>query len=325
MVGAACGLLILCGCGWALVLLNGISAKLCAGITLPCLLAAMGLLLWRYVRHKRAIAQLHTQIMDYLERRADLPFSVQDDLLAIVQNDAAELAYRIDTQRQMTEQERQKNAQFVADISHQLKTPLAALRLNCETQLYRRQNAEMQRQLLLVERMEQLVYSLLRLEKLQADAYQMQFEPQPLLPMIEQIWQELHSLYPEKQLHLQDCGLELRCDRQWLREALHNILKNACEHTQPSGNVYVQAQREETQITLLLWDDGGGIPESELPQLFRRYFRASSSVSGNGVGLGLAIAKAIIRKHHGSICTLSGKPGLCIQICLPIVEARLSL
>ena len=285
---------------------------------------------------KKKMESLHDQLVDFLEGRLPSPrFSVDDDDFALFENAVVELESRLLREQEKTQRELRKNAEFIADISHQLKTPLAALKLYSEMEQAHLESATgtealagekygspgeyVSRQLALIQRMENLIYSLLRLEKLRADAYEMRFADHELHSLVRQIWAELQPLYPQKVFDLAGSA-NLRCDAGWISEALRNILKNSCEHTVPEGRIAVTLERAERLITVTVEDWGGGIPEEELPKLFRRFYRSSKLHQGGGAGLGLAIARTIVEKHHGLISAENTARGLQITLCFPRLE-----
>ncbi len=271
-------------------------------------------------RQKKELEALHKQLIDFLEGREPSPrFSVNDDDFALLENAVVELESRLLLEQEKTRRESQKNAEFIADVSHQLKTPLAALKLYCEMEQAQDPGKDISRQLALIERMENLTYSLLRLEKLRADAYEMRFAEHDLGGLARQVWSELQPLYPGKRFQLAGSAA-MRCDAYWLGEALRNILKNSCEHTPPEGQVDLIIEKTERSITLAVEDNGGGIPEEELPGLFRRFFRSSRARPDGGVGLGLAIARTIVEKHHGLVSAENTACGLQIALCFPRLE-----
>jgi len=285
---------------------------------------------------KKKIEALHGQLVDFLEGRLPSPhFSVDDDDFALLENAVVELENRLLQEQEKARLETQKNAAFIADISHQLKTPLAALRLYSELEQARlgptgetktvagRERGSpgeyINKQLALIERMEKLIYSLLRLEKLRADAYEMHFADHDLHALAWEVWAELQPLYPEIEFALTGHA-ELRCDAGWISEALRNILKNSCEHTAPKGRITVTLETAERSITVTVEDSGGGIPEEEVPRLFRRFYRSGTPTPGGGAGLGLAIARTIVEKHHGLISAENTARGLQITLCFPRLD-----
>ena len=303
-----------CGAGsgrWA-----GIAVLLTGAASLAlCIIGAR----WQ----KKKIEALHGQLIDFLEGREPSPrFSVNDDDFALFENAIVELESRLLLEQEKTQRESQKNADFIADVSHQLKTPLAALKLYCEMGQAQNPGKDISRQLALIERMENLIYSLLRLEKLRADAYEMRFADHGLSALARQVWAELQPLYPEKRFQLTGSA-NLRCDGYWIGEALRNILKNSCEHTPPSGRIRVSLETTQSSITVTVEDSGGGIPEEELPGLFRRFYRSSRVRRDGGAGLGLAIARTIVEKHHGLVSAENTARGLQISLCFPRLEGIL--
>ncbi len=296
-------------------------------------------------QQRKKIAALHSQLTDFLEGRIPSPrFSVDDDDFALLGNAVVELESRLLLEQEKARREFQNNVEFIADVSHQLKTPLAALKLYCEMErtadpacpeagipALRREAGRPGkkenrppgkypcRQLILIERMEHLIKSLLKLEKLRADAYEMHYEDHHLPALVWQIWEELQPLYPHTVFRLTGSA-NLRCDARWIGEALQNILKNACENTPAKGRIWSCIETTERSFTITIEDNGGGIPEKELPGLFRRFYRSSRRYPDGGVGLGLAIARTIVEKHHGLLTVENTAQGLKISLCFPRLE-----
>lgn len=272
------------------------------------------LFLW-CMRHKRLQA-LHESIEAFLREGVEPPFSLGEDAYAQIENDIAEIAHRMLSQREALWQENRKTLDFISDVSHQLKTPLASLKLYCEMQYTDR------RQLTLIQHMETLIYSLLRLQKLEAGAYEMRFAPHDMGDLVADIVHKLSILYPHKAFTADIGSVAFRFDEYWMGEAILNVLKNACEHTADDGEVSVFVERDEKSVILIVQDDGGGVLAEELPRLFQRFYRAGSQ---SGTGLGLAITRTVVEKHHGVISARNGEKGLRVMICLPILSGRLPI
>lgn len=287
-------------------------------ILILCLIFFCIVLLIRQHRLSKRQQQLYEQIQAFLTHPCAPNYSLHDDDFALLENAAADLEHRILQEVQNTACQSKQNADFVADISHQLKTPLAGLKLYCEMDAGI-SGTHAQKQLALIEHMEQLIYSLLRLENLKADAYAMQFETHSLSRLIQAVWNDLRPLYPDKQFVLSGQA-QLRCDAKWMQEALLNIIKNACEHTANNGHIAVSLEQSEKSVEIDISDNGGGVPSDELPKLFQRFFHASRNTQKNSAGIGLSITKEIIGKHHGTIFAENTLDGLCIRICIPILD-----
>lgn len=243
--------------------------------------------------------------------------SLKDSRLSPLQNSIADLEELVCYQKESTQEEIQKNSDFIADISHQLKTPLAAMRLYCELQENLNNGAYSEKQLLLVEKMETLIKKLLRLEKLRSDAYQMNFELHDVGETAKNTAIQFSSIYPSKKITVSGTDV-FRFDSEWLGEAIGNIIKNACEHTDENGIIDVRIYGSEFKnvTTVEIEDNGGGVAESELPKLFVRFYKSPNS-SAESTGIGLALTRVIVEKHHGTISARNKSQGLCVTMCFP--------
>ena len=279
------------------------------------LAAVAAVLAVRLLCQKKRLEKLAEQMEDCLAGRGKpLSFSLREDALAPVENAAAEMENRIEVEKERYRLEARRTSDLTADISHQLKTPLASLRLFVEMD----ESAHMEQEISQIERMETLIGSLLRLEKLCADGYEFMFAEHAVRPLIENVWNRLRPLWPEKQLTLTG-DATIRCDEKWLSEAFLNLLKNACEHTAADGKITVRIEQTDRAFFCAMEDDGGGVPEKDLPHLFERFYRAEGQKQ-NGAGLGLAIVKEIIYRHHGHISAENTKEGLKFSISIPILN-----
>lgn len=279
------------------------------------LVLALIALLIVHLRQRRRISDLAEQMESFLvSGSAPLKFSVKEDSLAPLQNAAAELENQVLLARDQKQEERRATRDLTADISHQLKTPLASLRLFCEMD----KSAHVNEQLSQIERMESLIQSLLRLERLCADGYEFTFAEYDIAALVRDSWQGLSAVYPQKKLKIEG-DATIRCDEKWLREAYLNLLKNACEHTPEDGEIIVQLDQSDAAFFCSVSDNGGGVNAKELPHLFDRFYHAHSRET-KGAGIGLSIVKEIIRRHHGNIYAENIPGGLRMVITLPILN-----
>ena len=264
---------------------------------------------------RRRMKALAARIEDFLSINGKpLDFSVREDSLAPLHNAAAELENRVMLAREHLAEECRRASSLTADISHQLKTPLASLRLFCEMD----GGAHMAEELHQIERMERLIQSLLRLERLCADGYEFNFAWHEAEPIVRAAWDSLAPMFPGRRLESRGSA-RIRCDAKWMGEAFLNMLKNACEHTKPGGQVCVSLERTSAAFFCSVEDNGGGAPEEDLRRLFDRFYRVQGQET-EGVGIGLAIVKEIIRRHHGVIRAENGEKGLKLVIDMPMIE-----
>ena len=291
------------------------------GLIVTCAILAVvciALLVQRFLLNRR-IRKLAEQVDGYNSGTAEmLDVALQEDCLAQLQNGIADLQQSLARSKQLNTEECIRTSQLTADISHQLKTPLTTLRLYTELDNAPHAEASLEQ----IQRMENLIQSLLRLERLCADGYAFSFAPAEAEDIIQEQWQSLQAIWPNKKL-VMDGSARIRCDENWLGEAFLNLLKNACEHTPDDGVIRIQLERTEAAFFCIIEDNGGGVAPEELPKLFHRFYRAQHQ-SKNGAGIGLAIVKEIIQRHHGNITAENGKHGLKMTISMPMLDRNLT-
>lgn len=292
-------------------------------ISLILAVAICLILLIIHIVNKRKIRKVTEDIDKFIKDGTIIEMSTKDGAMAHLQNNIFELETRLVQEREYTKQEAKNNTEFISDISHQLKTPLAGLRLYCEMEHNSNPTSYTEKELILVEKMEKLIHNVLKLEKIRSDTYVMNFEETEISFVFEELKTEFTTLFPQKQISI-DGKSVLRCDKAWLRESFGNIIKNACEHTTVDGKVDISIEQAEKSISVIIEDNGGGVPENELPLLFKRFHRTENA-SPDSAGIGLSITKAIVEKHHGTIIVENGENGLRFSICFPIIDANLKL
>lgn len=197
----------------------------------------------------------------------------------------------------------------ISDISHQLKTPLAALNIyngllqdESEELPTIKEFAALSEQEL--DRIETLVQNLLKITKLDAGSIVIEKTSENVADMMKDI--ELHFAFRAKQEQKEIIlsgadNLSLLCDRDWIMEAIDNIVKNALDHTEKGDSVYIQWKQFMSVVQIVIKDNGKGIHPEDMHHIFKRFYRSRFSKDVQGIGLGLPLAKAIIEAHDGTI------------------------
>lgn len=274
-----------------------------------------------YARARKRYSILQKRIADSLQNGGTIPYSLHDDRLAMLENDVAQLSEQLHFEKDNARALICENNAFLADVSHQLKTPLAGMRLYCEMA---QQTADektgkcLEKQLELLDRTDKLIFDLLRLEKLRSDGYELLLSDENIGNLCQSVCNELRDIYPHK--HFSVLGTAtLHCDRQWMFEAISNIVKNACEHTDEQGKIDITVSRGETAVFIYICDNGGGMPEDRKDRLFERFYRGGNTGQG-GFGLGLAISRAVTERHHGTLGAENYKDGMRFIMCFPLPD-----
>lgn len=200
---------------------------------------------------------------------------------------------------------------FISNISHELRTPLAALRALVET-LRDGALEDPPAAVRFLDRIEyevdaltQMVQELLDLSRIESRRAPLRLGPTPLPALIMEAVDRFRS-------QVERAGLELVvkvdeslppvvADADRARAVITNLLHNAVKFTPEGGRITVSAEAHENEAVIAVADTGVGIPSSDLPRIFERFFKADRARSGGGAGLGLAIAKHIVEAHGGEI------------------------
>jgi len=224
-----------------------------------------------------------------------------------------------------------RQAQFTADASHELRTPTFVILSQAQSALKRERTAAEYREGFEVcqraaQQIRQLIESLLTLTREDAGESALHREPVRLDEIARDGVDLLRSLAADRKvtLHLALNAVHVSGGAQPLRQVVVNLVSNAIEYNRPGGNVTVAVAQESDSALLTVRDDGPGIAEENLPHVFERFYRVDKSRSSaeGHTGLGLAICKAIIKSHGGTIEASSRvNEGAVFTLRLPAVPA----
>jgi len=222
---------------------------------------------------------------------------------------------------------------LVANVSHELKTPITAIRAHLENLADGVEQPDpktMQVMLAQTERLGRLVDHLLDLSRLESGEVPMYMEVISLEPIVARVLSEISVGRAVTDVTLRNDVapvLAATADAERIHQVLYNLVDNAVRFTPPGGTVTVTGTRREDRVAIEVSDSGVGIAPEHLPRLFERFYRADASRSreGGGTGIGLAIARSIVESHGGRI-TATSEPGhgSAFTFDLPAAEAAVS-
>ncbi|MEO6048823.1 MAG: ATP-binding protein [Candidatus Kapaibacterium sp.] len=217
---------------------------------------------------------------------------------------------------------------FVADASHDLRTPLTIIQAELELLLRRNDHAPEVRQVLErisseSDRLSQLASDLLFLAKVDANQLNAVEEIVRLDELLAECVSKLGAVAGRRSIALRiviDEPVEICCNPPMLERALINVIENAIKYSPDSGVVIVRLESAEGKARVTVSDQGEGIPQEDIPRVFDRFFRSDRARTTSGSGLGLAIVKSVIDAHDGTIGIESAAgTGTSITISLPVV------
>jgi signal transduction histidine kinase len=205
---------------------------------------------------------------------------------------------------------------FVANVSHEMKTPLTSITGYTETLLGEQPDPATSRRFLEVilanaRRMQRLVDGLLDLARIESGGWRPATEMVDLAATVREVWETIANRGPDGrpsvEVAIPEEADRLRADPDAIRQVLTNLLENAIHYTPATGRIAVSSRRVDRGVTVAVEDSGSGISSEHLPRIFERFYRADPSRSRleGGSGLGLAIVKHLVEAHGGRVAAES--------------------
>ena len=296
------------------VLLMEFEVRNAAVYTIVCFLlmsAAILVICYGYFREQHKIME-HAiiQITEYISGNKEVTIECNDEgELYRLFHEVNTLVSILNAHTEKEGKEKEFLRNTISDISHQLKTPLAALNIyngilqgEAENLPTVREFTDLSEQEL--ERIETLVMNLLKISKFDSGTIVLEKTPENVSEMMERIKKHFSFRAGQegKEIILSgDESTDFACDRNWLMEAVINIVKNALDHTKRGDSVRIEWKTSASALQIAVIDNGSGIHPEDLYYIFKRFYRSRYSKDTQGIGLGLPLAKSIIEAHGGSI------------------------
>lgn len=260
-----------------------------------------------------------------LSRR--LPVTATDDEVGRLQRSFNQMLGQLEDAYTRLRSALMAQRRFVADASHELRTPLTTIRGNVGLLLKRDDITTEDRSAALYdiasesERMSRMVQDLLTLAR--ADAgYHLEKVPMDLRPIVQDVSRQAQTLQPTRRVELLDGQATIvRANADAIKQLLWILIDNAFKHTGDDGHISVAVQPTNQSVSLVVSDDGPGIPAQDLERIFERFYQSDASRTGEGTGLGLAIARWIAREHGGRVFAGNNpQGGARFTVELPVAE-----
>lgn len=264
---------------------------------------------WITWRRYRRLAQLAREIDHMLHSQIPVQFEkYREGELSILENELSKMTLKLSEQAAALADDKKFLADSMADISHQIRSPLTSsnliLSLLMEPDLPSVKRKKLLQELAqLLSRIDWLVESLLKMSKMDAGTVCFQQAPVNVRALIRQAAEPL--MIPmelrEQTFSIQEeSGVEFTGDQAWSQEAILNILKNCMEHTPPGGCIQVFFSQNAIYTDIVIEDNGPGFDREDLPHLFERFYKGKNA-SSQSVGIGLALARMVVSRQNGTL------------------------
>lgn len=296
------------------ILFSGVCAFFSLVCALICFLMGAVLCIIFAVITKKRIEKIE-MLNDYLSLvcsgKYDLDIADNTEgELSILKNNLYKVISLLKTQNEMLKKDKVALADSLADISHQLKTPLTSMMVMTDL-LKTEQDSEKRKEFVDVmetqlDKMKWLISTLLKLSKLDAGTADFKKEDFSLSSAFDEVLKPFLITLELKEITLDRniANITVKGDKSWSVQAIQNIVKNCIEHTEKNGRLSVSAQDTNIYTQVIIKDNGCGIAKEDLPHIFERFYHGKNS-SKDSVGIGLAFAKAVLEKENATVTVTS--------------------
>ena len=279
-------------------------SKICAVL---CLALGIILIIIFTVVTKRRYKNLN-DLNDYLSLvcKGIYDMNIDDNTegeLSILKNNLYKVITLLQSQNEYLKNDKLYLADSIADISHQLKTPLTSMMVMCEL-LENEENPDKRQEFVSVinnqlSKMKWLITNILKISKLDADATEFKRDEVSILSVLDDSLKPFVLTAELKNIVIQNGANDFvfNGDESWTVEAVSNIVKNCLEHTNDGGKIIIASDSTNLYNKLTISDNGCGIAEEDLPHIFERFYHGKNS-SKDSVGIGLALAKTVFEKYY---------------------------
>ncbi len=283
-----------------------------------------------YVR--KGLVQYTTQLMGSLdailagEKALDL-LENQDTLDGKLQAKLVQLGEMMEQKARENLRQREQLEMIISDISHQVKTPIANIRMYhslLERKALEEEKREefqeaVERQ---VDKLEFFMKSMIRMSRLETGIVQVQPEKSAVSALVAQAVCDVALKAEQKKIEIvieENEELTAYFDKRWTAEAVFNILDNSVKYTQDGGRIVLSTGKTDFYVRIGIKDNGRGIAEARIPLIFKRFYREPESANVEGVGLGLYLAREIVMRQKGFIEVHSNEgTGTTVYVNLPV-------
>ena len=288
-------------------------------ILIGILVILIGILLYKYIVLRSEMSELS----DYIDKALDGNLEItefDEKELSKIKSKLIKFLYASQVKEAKINTEKSKTKDLIADISHQTKTPITNLSLYIS--LLEEDPKDEYLEIIKYElnKLEFLIQNLVKSSRLESNIISLQKHQANLKDIIEDVLREFKVILDEKciSINLKNEDLIFNLDERWLKEAIHNLVDNAIKYSPNGSTINISVYKSYLNYNLDIENECKEISEEILPKIFERFYRGKNSVSKDGLGLGLYIAREIIEKHGGNIRASLDKNKIKFSVDFPL-------
>lgn len=266
------------------------------------LLIIIGILSYKYI----TLSNEMREFSDYIDKALDGNLEItefDEKELSKIKSKLIKFLYASQVKEAKINTEKSKTKDLIADISHQTKTPITNLSLYISLLEDEPKDEYIEIIKYELDKLKFLIQTLVKSSRLEADIIGLQKNQANLKDLVKDVLGEFKVILDEKDIsiNLKDEDLFFDLDERWLKEAIHNLVDNAIKYSPNSSTINISIYKSYLNYNLDIENECQDLSEETLPKIFERFYRGKNSVSKDGLGLGLFIAREIIEKHGGNI------------------------
>lgn len=288
-------------------------------ILVGLLVLIIGILLYKYIVLKNQMRELSAYIDQALDGNLEIT-EFDEKELSKIKSKLIKFLYANQVKEAKINIEKNKTKDLIADISHQTKTPITNLSLYISLLEDNPKDEYIEIIKYELNKLEFLIQNLVKSSRLESDIISLQKHQANLKDIVEDVLREFKVILDEKciSINLKDEDLIFNLDERWLKEAIHNLVDNAIKYSPNGSTINISIYKSYLNYNLDIENECKDISEETLPKIFERFYRGKNSVSKDGLGLGLFIAREIIEKHGGNIRASLDKNRIKFSVDFPL-------
>ena len=281
-----------------------------------CMLILGGAWSWLLRQQVTSFMEKVETLVDNATQGREPDYDYEESLLSSIEHKLMRYIEIARVNGQNLETEKNRIKVLISDISHQTKTPLSNIMIYSQLLEEKLVNDEHTLPLAVQikkqsEKLDWLIQSLIKLSRLETGMISLHMERRPIIHAVSEAVSQIYIQAESSRIAIRiSCKphITARYDPKWTTEVLFNLLENAVKYTEPGGSIHISAEANEMFIRLDVADTGRGIPQEELPLIFKRFYRGNNARDTEGVGIGLFLAREIITAQGGHM-KASSVPG----------------